>query len=214
MKTFAGWALVGMFMAAGSAQAQDNWWVRVGPAAVSFSESATISIGGATVPGATVKAQNNTTLALELGYKLSPAWSMGLTIGVPPTSEVSGAGTAAPFGKLGKATYGPAVLSGQWSFVDTNTWKGYVGAGVSRLFVTDTEDGALQNLKVEDAWGSALQAGFEYKGGRQWGLFVDVKKIMLKTTATGTVGAAGGAAGVAEIKLNPLVTHAGVVWRF
>lgn len=214
MNRFGRLGLVVMALAAGAAQAQDGWWLRAGPANVSFSESAEIAIGGSRVPGATATVKNNTTFGVEVGYRFSPSWSAGLTIGLPPTTEVNGAGAAQAFGKLGKAKYAPAVLAGQWSFLKEGPWTGYVGAGVTRLMVTSTEDGALQNLKIKDKWGAALQAGVEYQLGAQWGLFLDLKKFKLSTEATGNLAALGGAPGTAKLRLDPLVTHAGVTWRF
>lgn len=43
---------------------------------------------------------------------------------------------------------------------------------------------------------------------------IDVKKIFLKTTVTGTVPAFGGAPAYSRVSVNPLVIHAGLSYRF
>jgi outer membrane protein len=44
-----------------------------------------------------------------------------------------------------------------------------------------------------------------------WGVFFDVKKILLRTEATGFLGPAPIRA---DVKLDPLVLHTGVTFRF
>jgi outer membrane protein len=138
---------------------EDKWRIRVGPAQVLFDESASLGVGGAPLPGGNVSIKNNTTLLAELGYRLTPEWSAGLTIGYPPTASVQGKGSAAALGKLGSVTYGPAALTLQYQFNTNGTFKLYVGAGPTYLFSLKTSDGALAGFDVKNAWGGVLQAG-------------------------------------------------------
>lgn len=195
-----------------SAQAQDTpWWVRVGPAAVNFSSSAVVKVGGGVVPGASANADTNYTLAVEIGRNLTPNWAVGLTLGLPPTAKLYGTGSAAPLGELGRAEYGPAVLSLQYQFNDLGAWHPYLGLGVNRTTILDAPDGALKSLNVDSAWGSVVQAGAEYDINQKIFAFIDLKKIFLKTNATGTLG---GAPVQARVTLNPLITTIGLGWRF
>lgn len=198
----------------GSAHAQSAWWLRAGVATIQFDESATVSIGGAQVPGAGLSVKNNTTAGFELGYDLNDRLAIGFTFGVPPETEVRGEGAAAGFGSVGKAKYGPAVLTLQGVWPVAENWRLQAGAGVARLVITQSSDGAIAGLKVKDAWGSAVQASATYKLSSAWGVFLDVKKIWIKTTATGTIPALGGAPAEAHLTLNPVVVHAGMTWRF
>lgn len=190
------------------------WRVRVGPARITFDESVTLSAGGAAVPGAGATLSDNTALLAEIGYRLTPAWSLGLTIGVPPTTKVSGSGTAEAFGRLGKVTYGPLGLTAQYQFDLGLPVRPYVGAGAVYYMIMKTRDGAIQDLEVDNAWGSVLQVGAELPLSERYGLFLDVKKLFLKTTASGVLPAAGGAPVSANVTLNPLVVHAGLSIRF
>lgn len=151
---------------------------------------------------------------MEFGYRFTPEWSAGLTIGYPPTATIQGEGTAAALGTVGEATYAPAVLTLQYQFNTSGTFKPYVGAGSVYYAILDTNDGALAGLEVENAWGSVLQAGVEYEASKKMDVFVDVKKIFLDTTATGSVTAFGGAPATADVTLDPLVVHVGAVFNF
>lgn len=203
-----------------AAQAQESpWSLRVGPAVVGFSPDLKVSVAGAPVPGAKAKVANNTTLGVEIGYALTDRWTARLALGVPPTATVKGAGSltalAPPLtGTLGKVKYGPAVLSATYRLLDSGPVRPYVGAGVNYTVVLESPDGDLNQLEAKSAWGSVLQAGFDVPVGERWSFFVDVRKVWVKTTATGVVGALGGAPARASLKLDPLLVHLGVGYKF
>lgn len=196
------------------ANAESDYSLRVGPARVSFDESASFNVGGGPLPGADATVSNRTTIAAELTYRLSDSLAAGLTVGFTPTSTVTGTGSLAPAGVLGKVTYAPAVATLQYRFSPVGVVKPYVGAGITYFLATDTKDGAVQQLKVDNKIGSALQAGLLYPLSPAMSMFVDIKKFYLKTTARGTVPALGGAPVSADVRLNPLVFHAGVAFDF
>lgn len=199
----------------GPVQAEEgDWRLRIGPGRIAFHEDVTLNVGGAVVPGANAKLSDDTTLLAEIGYRFTPQWSAGLTIGIPPTTKVTGTGNAAPFGELGQMKYGPLGLTGQYQFNAGGALQPYVGAGAVYYMIFADRDGSVSQLKVDNAWGSILQVGADYALSPGLGLFVDVKKLFLKTTATGTLPALGGAPIKADATLDPLVIQAGVVLRF
>lgn len=208
--------LLACALSAGQAMAgaESDWWANAGVASVSFSESAVLKVGGAVVPGAGAAVKNNVTAVFEIGRRLDDGRSVSLTFGLPPETEVTGTGTASALGLLGKAKYGAAVLGIQQQFGEILGWKPHVGIGVARLVVTDTEDGALTGLKIEDRWGTSLQIGASHKLASALRLFVDVKKIWLKSSGSGSVPAFGGAPATADFKLNPMLVHIGVGMDF
>jgi outer membrane protein len=69
----------------------------------------------------------------------------------------------------------------------------------------------MNELKVKNTVGIAFQAGADIMVNRHWGVFVDVKKALLRTTATGYLGPAPVKA---DVKLDPLVLSGGVTYRF
>ncbi len=200
---------------AGLANADENAWrLRIGPGRIAWDEQVTLSIGGAPVPGAGARLSDNTTLLAEIGKRFTPSWSAGLTLGIPPTTKASGTGAAEPFGELGRIKYGPLGLTAQYQFNTDAALQPYVGAGAVYYMVFSDRDASITQHKVDNAWGSMIQAGADYNFSPTMGLFFDVKKLFLKTTATGVLPALGGAPVRAEVTLDPLVIHAGLVLRF
>lgn len=194
------------------AQAQEGpWSLRLGLAHIGFDESADIALGGATVPGASFTTEDDTSLTVSLGYRFNQRFSVEGTVGIPPTAALTGTGPLAGV-PLGKATYGPATLTGLYHMPFGIGFDAYVGGGLNYTIVFDTEDGAVNNFKVDNAWAPVLQAGIAGDipdTGAEW--FLDLKYIPLETTATGTVG---GAPAKADITLNPTILTAGIGIKF
>lgn len=191
------------------------WSVHVGPAAIRLNVKADPEAPpGTPVPGGGLGAENNTTLAVEVGYDMTPDWSGRFTFGVPPTTEISGTGTLAPVGRVGKVKYGPAVLSATYRLGAFGPLRPYVGGGLAYLKVFSTQDGGVTNFQVKNAWGSVLQLGADIPLGENHGLFIDLKKIYLDTRVSGTVPAFGGAPAYAKARIDPLVIQLGLAYRF
>lgn len=213
----AGWACA-LPMAA---LAQETpWSVRAGLATVNFAASQTrLSVAGSAVPGGDVKFSNNKALAFEVGYALTPAITARFAFGIPPTTRLSAAGSlqssVPPLsGSLGKVQYGPAVLTLTHSLGQYGRFTPYVGAGINYTLVARTRDGDIADLKVKNAWGSVLQIGTDFQIDKQWSVFLDVRKVFVKTTASGSIPAFGSPPAHASVKLDPLLVHVGVGYRF
>jgi len=199
-----------------SALAQSSakkWWLHTGPVAVKFNTDTALIVAGAPVDGANAQAKDNTTLAFEIGYEVAPSTIVSLTVGVPPTTTLTGKGGPVDGLELGRAKYAPAVLSAHYHF-DAGVVKPYVGVGINYTMILDSRDGAVANLDVKNAWGAVIQAGVDVPINSAWFLFADLKKIYLKTTATGSVPAFGNPPAQAKLRLDPLLVNAGVGWRF
>jgi outer membrane protein len=95
--------------------------------------------------------------------------------------------------------------------VDLGRFQPYVGVGPAFTYVFDNNDGLLGDLKVKNTVGVAFQAGTDIMINRNWGVFVDVKKALLRTTATGFLGTYPVKA---DVKLDPLVLSGGLTYRF
>jgi outer membrane protein len=148
---------------------------------------------------------------VELGYFVRPEISVSATVGVPPREDVDGAGSLAPFGKLGELHYGPAALTGQYHFTQFGAFQPYVGGGVAVMFIFADDDAAAANLEVDNAAGPAVQVGADWMLNDRWGLFVDYKKAWFDTSASGVLG---GAPFTADIQVDPSFLHGGVSFRF
>jgi len=203
-----------------AAHADDSpWSVRVGPVLAAFNASAKVDVAGSNVPGGNVGAKDNVSLGLEVGYALDDRWTIRTALGVPPTTTLSTAGTLNSLvppltGTLGRVKYGPVVLSATWKIGEFGLFRPYVGAGINYTYVFSNTDADVSGLRVKSAFGTALQVGFDVPIDRNWGLFFDVRKVFVKTTATGSVPALGNPPVRASVVLDPLLVHMGVSYRF
>lgn len=209
-------AACALCLTVGQAGAADvsPWTVRLGAAHVDFSTKAEVSVAGSLVPGGDASASSSTTLGIELAYDVSDRLTARFLAGIPPETTLNGKGALASAGQLGKVTYAPAVLSLTWKLLNDGPVRPYVGAGVNYTIVTHNRDAFIQNLDTRSAWGSVLQAGVEMPINPDWSVSLDARKIFLKTKATGTLPAFGGAPAQAEVRLNPLVVLLSVGRRY
>lgn len=191
--------------------APSPWFVRLGAAGVYLDSSASVKLMGAPFPGASATASDNYTAVFDIGYYIYPNISITFTGGYPPTTTLTGRGAIAPFGTVGKATYGPAILTAQYHFDGLGAFKPYLGGGVAYAIIVNAQDGAVSNLRVEGAPGAAIQAGFDYAVDQHWGVFVDVKKLFLKVDANAELGPVPVSA---KITLDPLIVSTGISYRF
>jgi len=201
--------------AQGSLAMEDGgpWWVRAGGAWIAFNADAELKAGGQPVPGAGADVKNNAAFLAEFGYRFTPSISLGLTVGVPPTTTLTGTGTVASVGTIGKVKYAPAALTLQYQFQALARYNvyPYIGAGITYLKVFDTTDGSVSGFQARNAWGGLGQVGLEYRITKHVGVFVDVKKFIVRSSATGYLGSAPVHA---YVRLDPLVTTAGIAFRF
>ena len=97
-------------------------------------------------------------------------------------------------GKIGTFKHLPPTLLAQWHFPDVvPNLKPYVGAGINYMLFFGGDDHNGFQVDLDNGFGYVLQAGVDYKLSPTLGLFVDVKKLFLKTTASGSLPALGGA---------------------
>ena len=187
------------------------FYVHVGAGGIFLSESARITVAGQRQAGANISARAQFTPIAELGYNLTPNWAVSFTGGYPPLVKFSGAGTLKPFGTLGKATYGPTTFTGHYHFTGLGAFKPYIGGGVVAMIVFGNKDAAVSNVNLQPNLGLAAQVGAEYMVTDHLGVFVDVKKAYLRTTAKGYFGLAPLKA---KATLDPLVLSSGIAYRF
>ncbi|WP_169742679.1 OmpW/AlkL family protein [Paraburkholderia ferrariae] len=213
--------LLSPLAASSSAMAQTTpWTVRAGPVGVFFDgHTDQAKVAGQPIPGADVGLQDNGSFAVELGYEIAPRWTVRLGVGVPPTTKLSAGGTLRNFeppltGNLGKVTYAPAVLTLTYGLGDWGPVRPYIGGGVNYTWVISTSDGDVAGLKVHSAWGGVVEAGFDVPINKRWSVFADVRKIFVKTSASGTIPALGGPPANVDLRLDPIIAHVGVSYHF
>jgi outer membrane protein len=194
---------------------QDRFFLRAGPAFATFDATADVKVSGEPVRGGEAAVKNNTGLAVEGGWFITPNWSVSLTVGVPPKARISGEGTLASAGALGSARYAPSAIDIQYNLPTTGRFRPYIGAGLNYTLVYDVHGSAIRNLKVSNGYGPVIQTGAEYRVSRHMSAFIDVKKIWVAVDARGFVDSpAGPQPATARLALDPVIASAGVSWHF
>ena len=188
-----------------------RFFLHLGPAGLVLDEDAEIYAAGSQVPGGTIKIKSHLTFAVEAGYFVTPNVAVSFTGGLPPNVKIEAAGTMNGMGRVGATTYGPMTATVHYHFTEMGRFQPYVGVGPAFMYVFDHQDGIMASLQVDNTVGVAFQAGANYMFTDQWGIFVDVKKAILRTKATGFLGPVPVKA---DIRLDPLVLHTGVTFRF
>lgn len=192
-------------------RAEGPFWLHLGAAAVAFDSRAEVDVAafGGRVPGQSAQARHNTTVALELGYAISPQLVLSATVGIPPVTRLTGVGGPLDGAALGSVKYGPSVWSLHYHWPMGGV-QPYVGGGLTYVLALESRDATLTGLDVKNALGAALQAGLDIPLGKQHSVFIDVKKLFVKAKARFD----GPAPGTATVRLDPLIVHAGMGWRF
>lgn len=209
---------IAMLAAAQTARAEDvpGWRqgdlvVSAGVAHVLFNASSRIELGGTPVAGGDISLSDNTLLSGSVEWFATRNVSLALVGGIPPTTRVTGTGTLAPSGELGRVKYGLATLLARYHFNASGRLSPYLGAGVTRFMVFSTRDGSVTNLKADGAFAPVAQAGIDYQLSRHVGLFGNATYIPVKTHARGT---SRGLPMTGSATLKSTILKAGLSYRF
>jgi outer membrane protein len=189
-----------------------KWFSRVGILVAPYHSSANIATNGQPLSGGTAEASSNMSVTFDLGYELTKNVSVSVMSGIPVKPHVTGEGTAASLGVLGKVRYGPMIVSGYYRFPKTGRFQPYVGGGAAYAIIFKNFDGSVKNLKVHNNWGSVVQGGAEYQVNSKYTLFIDFKQVWLAVNARGVLD--DGTPVKARITLNPSLLSVGVKFHF
>ncbi|CAO3453042.1 Outer membrane protein W precursor [Azospirillum argentinense] len=121
---------------------------------------------------------------------------------------------------IGKVSLLPPTLTAQYHFFTKERVSPYVGAGINwtlfyREDAANKANGAglrVTDVKYDNAFGWALQAGVDVALTGNWSLNLDVKKIFLKTDVNATVN--GALPVSSKVTLDPWLVGIGVGYRF
>lgn len=147
---------------------------------------------------------------LDITYYFTDNWAVELVLGAA-SANVNAAGSVSSLGKVGDVWMLPPTLTLQYHFTNFGAFKPYIGAGVNYTFFFDQSGDAVDTLDVDNTWGWALQAGFDYMIDEHWGVNFDVKKIFLEPDFTATLGST---VLTGKADLNPWLIGGGVTYRF
>ncbi|MGI4955102.1 MAG: OmpW/AlkL family protein, partial [Janthinobacterium lividum] len=189
----------------------DKIYVRLGVAGVIFEPDATFRVQDQKLPGAQIGLSSNVTLSGEAGYYVSLSISFSMTGGVPPKTHATGEGSIASQGLLGSVRYGTIVALADYHFNKTGRLQPWFGAGPAFLLVLSNNGAAIQNLRVSNRWGAALQVGTSYMLSAHWGLFASATQSFVGSEGRGDLGPYSVDT---KFALNPVALQSGVELRF
>jgi NADH:ubiquinone reductase (H+-translocating) len=187
---------------------EKGWVVGIGSINAFYHSGATIATSGQTIPGATANVSNNYSLMFDVRRYIAKNLSLSLLAGVPPKPTITGEGSVASLGELGKVRYGPAILTAEYHLPKLRAFRPYVGAGTAYAIILKEHDAAVSQLGVRNNWGAVLEAGAEHQLSRNMALFVDVKEVWLAVDAHGSLY--GVAPVTAHVNLNPTIVSVGI----
>jgi outer membrane protein len=189
------------------AQAADPvGYVHLGASYVRQADDATLFLMGNVIPGAAFTTEGQPTVSVEAGLFVIEGLAVAVSGMIPATTPNTAAGTLAGLGNLGDETVGFYSATAQYHFALGDTVTPYVGAGLGYMHVFDTTDGAVSDMSIASAFGGVIQGGAEFALTGNLGLFVDVKRYFISTTASGTMG---GAPITADARVDPWVVSTG-----
>ena len=203
--------LLALFAAPAMAGDTGHWFFKGGVTQLTLEKKLDLTVGGGAVPGAQLSVKPHLTPSIIVGRYVSPHWAVSATLGLPPHIKGYGAGTIAPYGKLLETTYGPMALTMQYHPVQTGVVRPYVGAGAAIMLIFSTKDGSVANTKLTNDVAPVIEGGIDFACNDKHGFYIDLKKGLLETKATGTLM---GFPVVGKAKIHPLVASAGYIFKF
>ncbi len=191
-------------LAANKPQAGD-WMVRLRAIDIVPDESSTITpIGGK------ADFSNEVVPELDFSYFINSNIAVELILATAKhDAKAKGTSVSTSAVDVGSAWVLPPTLTVQYHFTQFETFKPYVGAGLSYVMYYNEDAGSQQSLEVDSDIGYALQAGVDIPIEGKWGWNVDVKKIFVDADAKWNGGGIRG-----NIDLNPWIFGTGVTYRF
>jgi outer membrane protein len=188
----------------------DPWMIRVRAVGVLPDGESKVSVGGApSVNG--LKISNTFVPEVDISYFFTKNIAVEAICCLSP-HKIKGSKALAGVGEIGEALLFPPTIMLQYHFTNFGAFKPYVGVGVNwtHFFRTDASAG-FNRLNIDDSFGVAAQVGFDYMINRNWGINVDVKRIMIRPDATVRLGLVPI---TAKVHIDPWVVGVGVTYRF
>jgi outer membrane protein len=160
----------------------------------------------------------------QSGYYFTPNWSLEVSSGLPVwmSIKITGFSASPPYSGtvLSKLLPGVVPITGVYHFTQFGALQPYVGAGIVPTFELALRNGFNTGGWFPPAVGLAAQAGADYMFNKNWGVFLDVKKLFIWSQGTSggfdlgpPVGTIPGSATI-KTTIQPWLLSSGVTYRF
>jgi outer membrane protein len=211
--------------AGASAYEAGDWIVRGGAVMVAPNDdSSNLDLAGAQLAGTGVEVDDNTQLLLNVTWMANEHVGVELLAATPfehsvDSKGLAGLGLGLSDVEVGSVKHLPPTLTVLWYPMESGAaFQPFVGAGINyTIFFQEDTSGAAQaalgarNLELDDSWGLAARAGFDYMLNDCWSLHAGVYYLGIDTKAS--LDTALGKVGV-DVDINPWVYTVGLGYRF
>ena len=165
-----------------------------------------------TVIGGEADVEEAYTPDLDLTYFFTDNIAAELVFFAYSRHDVKAKDTAVGDIDLGSLDLLPPTLTAQYHFMPRQTFRPYVGAGLSYVLIPNEDSGAATAVRYDDGViGFALQAGLDYFFNDHWCLNFDVKKVWVSVDVE--VDALGTTVKT-SVDVDPWLLGIGVGYRF
>jgi outer membrane protein len=180
----------------------------------------TLSLGGGT---SELKVDDNTQLGLTFNYMLSNKLGIEVLAATPFSHTASGTGVLAGL-DIADIKHLPPTVSAVYYLGDNNKFNPYLGAGINYtiFFDEDLTSEAVTTLatlnltggdvELDDSWGLAFQAGFDYQINEKWLFNASIRWIDINTEAKIKFDA--GDEITADVDIDPYVYTVAIGYKF
>jgi outer membrane protein len=211
--------------AGASAYEAGDWIVRGGAVMVApDDDSSNLDLAGAQLAGTGVEVDDNTQLLLNVTWMANEHVGVELLAATPfehsvDSKGLAGLGLGLSDVEVGSVKHLPPTLTVLWYPMESvAAFQPFIGAGINyTIFFQEDTSGAAQaalgarNLELDDSWGLAARAGFDYMLNDCWSLHAGVYYLGIDTKAS--LDTALGKVGV-DVDINPWVYTVGLGYRF
>jgi outer membrane protein len=195
---------------AGAVQAQD-WTFKTSVTRYTTDSKSDGLMGIGLPPGSDAETGNATTALLILERRLSDNLGIELALGIPPRIKARATGPVAFLGEVVSAKLlAPALILNYHFGSPGDTWRPYVGAGISYVKFDSIRTQYPFDVEIKDAVGPIVQAGIDFAIDRQWGGFASVALPRTKTDLVGV----GATVLTTTIDFRPVVYSVGISYKF
>ena len=162
-----------------------------------------------TFPTEEVKVNNSVMPEVDITHMVSNNVGLELIAATTKHNASGTSGTTGGIGKLASTWVLPPTLTVQYHFAPEAKVRPYVGAGVNYMLFYGGSNKNGFNLKIDDGFGLAAQAGLDVATSGPWSVNLDVKKIFFTTDAVDRKSGLK-----SKVHLDPWVLSAGFGYRF
>ena len=164
---------------------------------------------------AELRVDSNTIPEIDISYYFTKNIAAEIILALGSRHDVTVSPGTSLAKNLGSVNLLPPTLTAQWHFNPDQTFDPYLGAGLSFVHAMDNGLQAENGLPIRvsrNAFGPAIQAGFDYNLENKWLLNFDIKKIWFDTKVEANV--AGTWTKIDQLNIDPWVVSLGFGRKF